>query len=115
VGDGVLTGNEGAVGQGDGDVVREVCVDGGEDGGVGWDGTDAREEVDGRFERAGEEAGAVLLLETTDARDFDMVPKLGNLPRHKMEEMRTHPVKNKFPILAPEKSKLLDGLLLFTT
>jgi hypothetical protein len=32
-----------------------------------------------------------------------------------MEEMRTHPVKNKFPILAPEKSKLLDGLRLFTT
>jgi hypothetical protein len=34
VGDGVLTGDECAVGQGDGDVVREVGVNGGEDGGV---------------------------------------------------------------------------------
>jgi hypothetical protein len=115
VGDGVLTGDEDAVGQGDGDVVREVCVDGGKDGGVGWDGTDAGEEIDGGFERAGEEASAVRLLEITDACDLDFVSKLGILPRRKMEEMRTHPVKNKFPILAPEKSKLLDGLLLFTT
>jgi hypothetical protein len=37
VGDGVLTGDEGAVRQGDRDVVREVCVNGGEDGGMRWD------------------------------------------------------------------------------
>lgn len=39
-------------------MVREVGVDGGEDGGMAGYGTDAGEEVDGGFEGAGEEAGA---------------------------------------------------------
>lgn len=42
----VLTCYVGAIGQGDTDVVREVCVDGGQDCHVGGDVADAAEEVD---------------------------------------------------------------------
>jgi hypothetical protein len=62
MGDRVLASDEGAVGKGDGDVVREVCIDGGEDGGVTGYRTDAGKKVDGGLERAGEEAGAVAFV-----------------------------------------------------
>ena len=38
---GVLARDGKAIGQAGGDVMREVCVYGGEDGGVVWDGADA--------------------------------------------------------------------------
>lgn len=41
MGDVVLACDDGAVGEAGGDVVREVGVDGGEDGGVVWDRADA--------------------------------------------------------------------------
>jgi hypothetical protein len=62
MGNGILAGDEGAVGKGDGDVVREVCVDGGEDGGVARYGAYAGKKVDGGLERAGEEAGAIAFV-----------------------------------------------------
>lgn len=52
-----MTGDDCARSKGDGDVVREICVDGWEDGGVGRDGADGGEEVDCGREGAGEEAG----------------------------------------------------------
>jgi hypothetical protein len=50
MGDGVLTSDYIAVGEADRDMVREVGVDGGEDGGVARDGANAGEEVDGGLE-----------------------------------------------------------------
>ena len=56
--DGVLARDDGAVFEAGGNVVGEVADDCGEDGRFGFvDAADDGEEVDGRFERAGEEAG----------------------------------------------------------
>lgn len=58
MGDGVLAGDGVAVCEAHGYVVSEVGVYCGENGGVAGDRTYAGEEVDGRFEGAGEQASA---------------------------------------------------------
>jgi hypothetical protein len=57
--DGVLTSDYGAAKETGADVMREVCVYGGEDRGVFWDAADGAQEVDGGFEGAREEAGTL--------------------------------------------------------
>ena len=99
----------GAVGEADADVVREVGVDRWEDRGVVRDRADAGEEVDGRLEGAGEDAGAV------DVSRWSVTCSLW-LGRQwtsgiaVMKLFGTHPVRNRLPILAPEKSNVDDGL-----
>ena len=57
--DGVLTGDDGSVGEAGGYVVREIADDGGQDGGFGFvDAAHDCEEVDCGLEGAGKEAGA---------------------------------------------------------
>ena len=58
MGDGVLAGDGVAVCEAHGYVVSEVGVYCGENGSVAGNGTYAREEIDGRFEGAGEQASA---------------------------------------------------------
>ena len=60
VGDGVLASDDGPVYKCNGDVMRMIGVDCGEDCDVFWDAADAAEEVNGRLERSREDAGTIV-------------------------------------------------------
>lgn len=66
-----------------------------------WHATDAAEEVYGRFERAREETCTVE-------------PVSDSVAEGSFKKRRFYPVRNRFPMLAPEKSKREDGRSLLT-
>jgi len=91
-------------------VVGEVGVDGWEDCRCWGYVADTAEEVDGRFQAAGEEAGSVDEHASVSAFLLHHFPVSISTVKRDI----THPVKNRFPILAEEKSNLELGLMRFT-
>jgi len=71
---------------------------------VAGNGTNTGEKVDGRFERSGKEPSAVEVSVVSRLSVVALVQRILN--RH---AMNTYPVRNRLPILAPEKSKLDEG------
>lgn len=92
------------------------------------DGTDAREQVDGGLKGPGEEAsaadvslvgdvhvvmlGSVVLFARSTALETKRMSECASWAN--FIKVDTYPVKNKLPILAPEKSKLDEGRRRFT-